>query len=84
MALDNSNWDEVVGTLAGDDTVLVICPDASGGGDCADSANEDAGVARRRSFRAAPDSTDARLGEQNSFSARDVVREDIAMAFPRR
>lgn len=29
VALDNSNWDEVVGTLAGDDTVLVVCPDAS-------------------------------------------------------
>jgi transcriptional regulator of arginine metabolism len=29
VALDNANWAEVVGTLAGDDTVLVICPDAS-------------------------------------------------------
>jgi transcriptional regulator of arginine metabolism len=28
VALDNANWAEVVGTLAGDDTVLVICPDA--------------------------------------------------------
>ena len=28
VALDNANWPEVVGTLAGDDTVLVICPDA--------------------------------------------------------
>jgi transcriptional regulator of arginine metabolism len=27
IALDHSNWDEVVGTLAGDDTILVICPD---------------------------------------------------------
>ena len=29
VALDNAAWPEVVGTLAGDDTVLVICPDAS-------------------------------------------------------
>ena len=28
VAVDNANWAEVVGTLAGDDTVLVICPDA--------------------------------------------------------
>ena len=28
VALDSANWAEVVGTLAGDDTVLVICPDA--------------------------------------------------------
>jgi len=27
-ALDYEAWSEVVGTLAGDDTVLVICPDA--------------------------------------------------------
>ncbi|MGC1462194.1 MAG: ArgR family transcriptional regulator [Terracidiphilus sp.] len=26
-ALDYEEWDEVVGTVAGDDTVLVICPD---------------------------------------------------------
>ena len=26
-ALDRENWNEVVGTIAGDDTVLVICPD---------------------------------------------------------
>lgn len=26
-ALDREGWSEVVGTLAGDDTVLVICPD---------------------------------------------------------
>ncbi|MBM3783615.1 MAG: ArgR family transcriptional regulator [Acidobacteria bacterium] len=26
-ALDRENWEEVVGTLAGDDTVLVIAPD---------------------------------------------------------
>jgi len=29
VALDNADWPEVVGTLAGDDTVLVICPDAA-------------------------------------------------------
>ena len=28
IALDQEEWDEVVGTLAGDDTVLVIAPDA--------------------------------------------------------
>ena len=27
VALDNEEWPEVVGTIAGDDTVLVICPD---------------------------------------------------------
>ncbi len=26
-ALDHEGWPEVVGTIAGDDTVLVICPD---------------------------------------------------------
>jgi transcriptional regulator of arginine metabolism len=26
-ALDYEDWDEVVGTIAGDDTVLIICPD---------------------------------------------------------
>ena len=26
-ALDNEKWPEVIGTIAGDDTVLVICPD---------------------------------------------------------
>jgi transcriptional regulator of arginine metabolism len=29
VALDGAEWPEVVGTLAGDDTVLVICPDAA-------------------------------------------------------
>lgn len=28
LAIDREEWDEVVGTLAGDDTVLIICPDA--------------------------------------------------------
>lgn len=27
IALDNEEWEEVVGTIAGDDTVLVIAPD---------------------------------------------------------
>jgi len=26
-ALDREDWSEVLGTIAGDDTVLVICPD---------------------------------------------------------
>ena len=26
-ALDHESWPEVVGTIAGDDTILVICPD---------------------------------------------------------
>ncbi len=29
VSLDSAEWPEVVGTLAGDDTVLVICPDAA-------------------------------------------------------
>ena len=28
VALDNEEWPEIVGTIAGDDTVLVIAPDA--------------------------------------------------------
>jgi len=28
VALDNENWPEVVGTLAGDDTVLIVAPDS--------------------------------------------------------
>jgi len=26
-ALDHEGWAEVVGTVAGDDTVLIVCPD---------------------------------------------------------
>jgi transcriptional regulator of arginine metabolism len=26
VALDDEEWDEIVGTIAGDDTILVICP----------------------------------------------------------
>jgi transcriptional regulator of arginine metabolism len=29
VALDDEEWPEVVGTIAGDDTILVICPDSS-------------------------------------------------------
>jgi transcriptional regulator of arginine metabolism len=29
VALDDQEWPEVVGTIAGDDTILVICPDPS-------------------------------------------------------
>jgi transcriptional regulator of arginine metabolism len=29
VALDNEEWPDVIGTIAGDDTVLVVCPDAS-------------------------------------------------------
>ena len=28
VALDHEQWPEIVGTIAGDDTILVICPDA--------------------------------------------------------
>lgn len=27
LAIDHEDWPEVVGTLAGDDTILIICPD---------------------------------------------------------
>ncbi|HEX3438081.1 MAG TPA: ArgR family transcriptional regulator [Pseudacidobacterium sp.] len=27
LAVDHEDWQEIVGTLAGDDTVLIICPD---------------------------------------------------------
>ena len=29
VALDSAEWPEIVGTIAGDDTVLVICPDTA-------------------------------------------------------
>jgi len=32
VALDDEEWNEVVGTIAGDDTILVICPDATTAG----------------------------------------------------
>jgi transcriptional regulator of arginine metabolism len=28
LGIDHEDWDEVVGTIAGDDTVLIICPDS--------------------------------------------------------
>ena len=34
-ALDREDWPEVVGTIAGDDTVLVICADAQQAGEVA-------------------------------------------------
>ena len=30
-ALDEADWSEVVGTLAGDDTILIVCPDKEEG-----------------------------------------------------
>src|ERR1700681_3465769 len=29
-ALDETDWTEVVGTIAGDDTILIVCPDKDG------------------------------------------------------
>ncbi len=34
-ALDREGWPEVVGTLAGDDTVLIVCPDPRRAGEVA-------------------------------------------------
>jgi len=31
-SLDHAGWPEVVGTVAGDDTVLIICPDLRNAG----------------------------------------------------
>jgi transcriptional regulator of arginine metabolism len=33
MAMDNAGWSDIVGTLAGDDTVLIICSDHRRAGD---------------------------------------------------
>jgi transcriptional regulator of arginine metabolism len=30
-ALDEAEWSEIVGTIAGDDTILIVCPDKEGG-----------------------------------------------------
>ena len=30
VALDAEQWPEIVGTVAGDDTILVVCPDSDG------------------------------------------------------
>ena len=43
-ALDREGWSEVVGTIAGDDTVLVICPDHEARTRSGVAAEEDAGV----------------------------------------
>ena len=43
-ALDREGWSEVVGTIAGDDTVLVICPDATRGTGSGDAVEDDAGI----------------------------------------
>ncbi len=32
VALDKEDWPEIVGTIAGDDTILVVAPDASAAG----------------------------------------------------
>jgi transcriptional regulator of arginine metabolism len=32
VALDDEQWPEVLGTIAGDDTILIICPDTSTAG----------------------------------------------------
>ena len=31
-ALDEQEWEELVGTIAGDDTILIVCPDKSAAG----------------------------------------------------
>src|SRR3984957_20605768 len=31
-ALDEQEWEEVVGTIAGDDTILIVCPDKNAAG----------------------------------------------------
>lgn len=36
LAIDHEDWPEVVGTLAGDDTILIICPDQRKAGILAD------------------------------------------------
>ena len=43
-ALDREGWTEVVGTIAGDDTVLVICPDMKRAQRSGSAAEDDAGV----------------------------------------
>ena len=42
-ALDREEWPEVVGTIAGDDTVLVICTDARHATEVACAAEDDVG-----------------------------------------
>ena len=35
-ALDGENWPEAIGTIAGDDTILIVCPDKRAAGRLAD------------------------------------------------
>lgn len=34
-AMDETDWDELVGTIAGDDTILIVCPDKEAARDLA-------------------------------------------------
>lgn len=34
-AMDETDWDELVGTIAGDDTILIVCPDKESARDLA-------------------------------------------------
>jgi transcriptional regulator of arginine metabolism len=43
-ALDRSGLEDVVGTVAGDDTVLVVVDEACGGGPMADRLRDVAGI----------------------------------------
>ena len=43
-ALDRSGLEDVVGTVAGDDTVLVVVDEACGGGSMADRLRDVAGI----------------------------------------
>ncbi len=31
-AMDEQEWEELVGTIAGDDTILIVCPDKNAAG----------------------------------------------------
>jgi len=39
-ALDEADWSEVVGTIAGDDTILIVCPDREQARDLAERIEE--------------------------------------------
>jgi transcriptional regulator of arginine metabolism len=39
-ALDEEDWPETVGTIAGDDTILIVCPDNKGANKLANSLEE--------------------------------------------
>ncbi len=82
-ALDRSGFDGVIGTVAGDDTVLVVASEASGGAAVAerlaDRGRHRAGVARRRHRRRAHPATVEDVGapatnaEQGVDMAKRVV-----------